>query len=280
MLISTIANRYPAQGINLFFQDLPPHLSTLLQTTLNLLSRLASHSHTSGLTPTHLSTLFGPLIFGLLDPLSSFSAAAGVGTFSETHAAYVRASGALEHLLLAHIRAQESIHPRLTGDFPRNLGAWVRGYPFGIVSDETMDVGAARDGTRKVMVRKAGKVVRSYSRDLLGSCADWAGEWKGWGEVVKDDVTLTERHRLRLDLKTATLPTRAGRTPNSCKDEGRDTLDDGWGSFEDSGFLDEGLGDKLRFDLGEGAKQVLPLVWSCGLLADGLYSKSTRNATP
>lgn len=130
------------------------------------------------------------------------------------------------------------------------------------------------------MVRKAGKVVRSYSGDLVGSCVDWAGEWKEWGEVVKDGVALTESHRLRLGLKDATLPTRAGRTPNSRKDEGRDTVDDGWGSFEDSGFLDEGLGDKLRFDLGEGAKQVRRLVWSCVCLADGLYRKSTRNATP
>lgn len=162
----------------------------------------------------------------------------------------------MEHLLLASIRGQEATHERLTGDFPCTLIAWVRGYPFGIVDDATVDVGAARNGVRKVVVRKAEKTVRSYSRDLVRSCTDWAGEWKEWREVVKGGVTISERHRLRLALKTAALPNRTGGTPTGRGDEGRDKVEDGWGSFEDSGFVDEGLGEKLRFDLGEGAKQV------------------------
>ncbi|KAI5449422.1 hypothetical protein NCC49_004706 [Naganishia albida] len=271
------ANHYPPRGIDLFFQYLPTHLSQLLTTLFELLSRLASHSHTSGLTPTHLSTLFGPLIFGLTDSTHS---SAGVGTFRDTHACYVRSSGATEHLLLAWIRKQEAEHERLKGDFPRTLSAWAKGYPQGIMDDQTLNLGEARKEVRKVRVVKARRTVRSYSKDLLASCGDWATEWSQWGKVIRDGVVLTDIHRRRLGVKSDTLPFRIMGTPDHRKKTSGGSVDGGWNEFEDSGFMDEGLSEKLRFDLSEGAKaeattERLTLTWTDFASPTGGFDRST-----
>lgn len=192
-------------------------------------------------------------MFGLTSPSHTTS---GVGTFSATHASLVRSSGALEHLLLAWIRKQEAEHERLKGDFPRTLGAWVRNYPSGMISDATLELGEARSGVRKVKVMKAQRTVRSYSRDLLASCGDWSGEWSAWGRVVREGVVLSDAHRRRLGLKSNTLPFGTKATPENRKKQSTGSVDGGWNEFEDSGFVDEGLGEKLRFDLSERAKAV------------------------
>lgn len=204
---------------------------------MDLLTRLTTHSHASGLTPAVLGTLFGPLVFGLTGDGAGGS---GVGGCMETHAAYVRAAGGMEHLLLAWIRGREAGHPPLTGDFPRTLAAWVGGYPSGVVDDHTLERGVARGGVRWVRVRRVERTVRSYSRDLVGSAAEWVVEGAGWDAWGKEG-RVSERHRKRLGMTAALRATDAG--------------DADWGTFEDSGFKD-GFVDKLRFDLNERAKQV------------------------
>ncbi|KAI5449419.1 hypothetical protein NCC49_004703 [Naganishia albida] len=165
----------------------------------------AGGQDTSGPTSAHLSTLFGPLIFGLTDSTHS---SAGVGTFIDTHSAYVRSSRATEHFLLAWIRKQEAEHERLKGHLPQTLSAWAKEYPLGIMDDQTLDLGEARKGEPKARVVKAQRMMRSYSKDLLASCGDWAAEWADWGKVVRDGVVLTDIHQLRLGMKNHTLPSR------------------------------------------------------------------------
>jgi hypothetical protein len=185
----------------------------------------------------------------------------------------------LEHLLLAWIRKQEGDHERLKGDFPRTLGAWVRGYPSGIISDQTLELGEVRSGVKKVKVVKAQRTVRSYSRDLLASCGDWTGEWSAWGKTVRDGVELTDVHRRRLGLKTAALPSRTKGTPEHRKTKSGGSAE-GWNAFEDSGFMDEGLGEKLRFDLSEGAKAVRPFLLLTSDRADRFTGSDYETSHP
>ncbi|KAJ9127313.1 hypothetical protein QFC24_000720 [Naganishia onofrii] len=268
------AKHFPVSFVDSFFAAFPPELSLILQTLFTLLSRFTAHSHISGLTPVTISSLFGPLIFGLED-----------ASFTATHAAYIRAAGATEHLLLAFIRAQAAAHDRLKGDFPRTLREWVQGYPTApgmIISDRELDLGLPRKGVQAVPVHVIQRNVRSYTRDLIKSHVDWVRgyeaqlgtKWKPWEDVAGMGAApgcaslpvVTEWHRLRLRLKT----TKSLQSPHSSlagKAKATHELgsaahakalagEDDWGLFEDSGF-DPGddFKEKLRFDLSEGAKQ-------------------------
>lgn len=282
--LSHAAKTYPVSIIDSFFAAFPPELSLILQTLFSLLSRVTAHSHLSGLTPVTLSSLFGPLIFGLED-----------ASFTATHAAYIRAAGATEHLLLAFIRAQAAAHDRLKGEFPRTLREWIQGYPSApgvIISDRELDLGLPRKGVRAVPVHLMQRNVRSYTKDLIRSHMDWVTgfeaqlgtKWRPWTDVVEPNATngaalppsVTETYRLRLRLKSTESLQSAQSSPSgratlvhkvhdieNCKTS---LLKDEWGLFEDSGFdPSNDFKEKLRFDLSEGAKQVgylvfLPLV--------------------
>ncbi|KAJ9114225.1 hypothetical protein QFC22_005677 [Naganishia vaughanmartiniae] len=268
------AKHFPETFVDSFFAAFPPDLSLILQILFTLLSRLTAHSHISGLTPVTLSSLFGPLIFGLED-----------ASFTATHTAYIRAAGATEHLLLAFIRAQAAAHDRLKGDFPRTLREWIQGYPTApgmIITDRELDLGLPRKGVRAVAVHMMQRNVRSYTRDLIKSHVDWVAgyetqlgtKWRPWENVVGKSVAksgadlpvVTETYRLRLRLKSiktlqSPRSSPAGRSnpargPDDNVNIRAAPIDDEWGLFEDSGF-DPGndFKEKLRFDLSEGAKQ-------------------------
>jgi hypothetical protein len=182
---------------------------------------LAANATDSGLTPSTLSGLFGPLLFGL-GPHSC--------PFDVAHAAYVRSSGAMEHLLLAYIRYEQHQHDRLKGGFPGRLKDWIKGYPGMIVSDRELDQGLPRRGVKVKRLEKIRRNVRAYSRDLSSTGQVWEHElrqhggirWEAWEAVLPPPVKsktpgprvteqphqprLTEKHRRRLFLATNIIP--------------------------------------------------------------------------
>lgn len=226
-----IAMGYQETAIEGFFAGLPKELETLLHAIFDLLSRFVAYHPASGLTPHHLAATFGPLLFGLSADNQATGYAVGVGTFQETHAVYAKGRAAIEHLLVAWIRAQRAAHDRLTGDFPRTLDTWLFDYPQCLTHPETR-----QHNIRVIQIRRT---VRSYSSGLLASHREWVDDrWATWRAL--GEPRLTASHRARLGMREKDGEAGAGA---------------GWGEFESLGF-GEGLGDRLRFDLGERAKQV------------------------
>ena len=166
--------------------DAFPYLSALapakvyhiiLKPLLRLLSRFAAHSHLSGLTPHALSSLFAPFVFDV--PTSTPSMV--------SHAAYVRAAYATEHLLLSYIRASGQGEGLGVTNLPGRLREWVSGYPAMVASDADLARAAPRKGARTVRCERASRIVRAYSKDLLLSAESWAGdvqEWTAWDRVI------------------------------------------------------------------------------------------------
>lgn len=212
---------YPDKSIDAFFASLPSQLANLLTSLLDLFSRFIAHHPSSRLTPSHLATLFGPLIFGLNPSITTV----GIEGFVDTHKAYVKEVTATRHLILAWIRRQEALHDRLTGDYPRTLREWIVDYPHQLVDPPQ------GPQIRVTLIRR---VVRSYSPDLMTSHREWVdASWALWSAV--GEPRMTERHAMRLGLCRAEQALRG---------------------FEDLGFPEGQLADRLRFDLGERAKAV------------------------
>jgi hypothetical protein len=176
-----VAYNYPSAHFATLLTDLPPSLVVILLTTLTLLTRLTAHSASSGHTPPTLSPLFGPLIFGL-----------GPATlaFHHTYVHYLRAANAMEHLILAFIRWQDT--PR-TGSasthgvspygsanslgVPTKLKEWIRGYPSTLpfLSEKHKnEKPQARKGARTIRVVSVRRNVRMYTPDLVKTAASWA----------------------------------------------------------------------------------------------------------
>lgn len=214
---------------DMLYRGVSPNLATILKELFTLLMQLAANSTDSGLTPSVLSGLFGPLIFGL-GPHSC--------PFDTAHAAFVRSSGALEHLLLAFIRFEEAKHERLKGGFPGRLRDWTKGYPGMIISDRELDQGLPRRGVKVKRLEKVRRYVRAYSKDLLSSAQEWEQEmkqcggiqWEAWESVLPPVVktrrsgprvseqprqpSLTDRQRKRLFLASDTIPLPISSSPS------------------------------------------------------------------
>jgi hypothetical protein len=212
------------------YRGLPGTLVAILKEIFNLLMHLAANSTDSGLTPSVLSGLFGPLLFGLGSHSCPFEVA---------HAAYVRSSGALEHLLLAYIRHEQAKHDRLKGGFPGRLKDWIKGYPGMIISDRELDQGLPRRGVKVKRLEKVRRNVRAYSKDLTSSAQDWEREmrqhggvrWDAWESVLPPPSStrrsrphvseqprqpfLSEKHRKRLFLATDTIPLPFSSSPSN-----------------------------------------------------------------
>ena len=203
------------------YRGLSDTLVTILKEIFNLLMHLAANSTDSGLTPSVISGLFGPLLFGLGSHSCPFDVA---------HAAYVRSSGAMEHLILAYIRYEQAKHDRLKGGFPGRLKDWVKGYPGMIISDRELDQGLPRRGVKVKRLEKVRRSVRAYSKDLTSSAQDWEREmrqhggirWEAWESILPPasnnrtpgprvteqprQPVLSEKHRKRLFMATETIP--------------------------------------------------------------------------
>jgi hypothetical protein len=212
---------YPPAHFSLLLPTLEPAAADILLTLLSLLARLTAHSHTSGHTPPTLSPLFGPLLFGLGPPALPFAHA---------YAAYLRATHAAEHVLLAFARWQDA---GASGPVPvaARLKDWIRNYPATLPSHgqpaptrrggNRVDSGApqARRGARTACVLSVKRNVRSYAPDLVRAGAAWATHVRGeppnalagskdWARITPAGLAprYADAFRRRLDLPASAQP--------------------------------------------------------------------------
>lgn len=165
----------------------------------------------SGHTPPTLSPLFGPLIFGL-----------GPATlaFHHTYTYYLRAVNAMEHILLAFIRWQDSPRPSnnprefaLSGSaaalgVPTRLKEWIKGYPAMLPflqGQAKNQKPQARRGARTVRVMSVRRNVRMYSPDLVKTAATWAHRHRPGTAGVSDNGLATSKEWNRIAPTTLKL---------------------------------------------------------------------------
>ncbi|KAJ3935670.1 MAG: hypothetical protein NXY57DRAFT_426655 [Lentinula lateritia] len=179
---------YPPDHFRAFLPNLQTPLRLILLTVLSLLARLTAHSSTSGHTPPTLSSLFGPLIFGL--------GPSGL-PFNHTYTLYLRSVNAMEHILLAFIRWQNT--PDATGSYsniltggtasalgvPPRLKEWIKGYPAMLDTISNYRLSAVsspeqrhrpRKGARTVRVTSVRRNVKVYQKDLVRTSASWGDQ--------------------------------------------------------------------------------------------------------
>jgi hypothetical protein len=219
------ALNYPPTHFSALLPALEPAAADIFLTLLALLARLTAHSHTSGHTPPSLSPLFGPLLFGLGPPALPFAHA---------YAAYLRATHAAEHVLLAFVRWQDA-GAGGPAPVPARLKDWIRNYPATLPSHtpgsatrrggQRVDPGTpqARRGARTTRVLSVRRNVRIYTPDLVRSGASWASRPRGaiapgdtnalatskeWGRVAPDGLAprYSDAYRKRLDLPATAQP--------------------------------------------------------------------------
>lgn len=276
-----------------FILLLPIPVRSVLITLLTLLTRLVAHSTMNGSTPLTVSSLFGPLFFGL----GHLSMA-----FHYAYAAYLRSAHATEHLLLSFIRLQDAQSSAST-PIPSRLKSWIKGYPSMLATEAQLD--KPRKGVKMVRISSVRRNVRMYTPDLVRTCASWSREPPEVGSLRKsmewerivalgvgNDQNLSrlpprysDAYRKKMDLPlsvhpelgpgTSSLSTTSSThssTSNSStlvddkefglrdgEDRFKSLTDLKWGEFEQLGFSDSDH-KKLEFDLTEGERNVSNLV--------------------
>ncbi|KAH9987661.1 hypothetical protein BJV74DRAFT_978753 [Russula compacta] len=175
-----VAQDYPATHFETLVTPLQQPLPLIIIDVLSLLARLTAHSSSSGHTPPTLSPLFGPILFGL-GPAAL--------PFHHTYLQYLRATNAMEHVLLAFVRWQDAPCNESSGSFggpgsaaslgvPTRLKDWIRGYPAMLPEPSTRsrkhDRLQPRRGARTVRVVSVRRNVRMYTPDLVKCAASWA----------------------------------------------------------------------------------------------------------
>jgi hypothetical protein len=212
----TIALNYPPTHFATLLPNLPPPLVHVILTVMTLLTRLTAHSASSGHTPPTLSPLFGPLMFGL-----------GPATlaFHHTYVHYLRATNAMEHLILAFIRWQDA--PRQVSSVtdginpvqgsatalgvPTRLKDWIRGYPQSLPflhqRNKNNEKPQPRKGARTLRVVSVRRNVRMYSPDLVKTAATWAQRPKV-GVTPGDRGLMGSKEWERIAPPTLKLPPR------------------------------------------------------------------------
>ncbi|KAF8631654.1 hypothetical protein AX17_005056 [Amanita inopinata Kibby_2008] len=169
---SEAAQRFPPGYFQSFLEELAPAVQSILTTVLTFLTRLTANSTLSGHTPPSLSPLFGPLIFGL-GPASL--------SFHHTYMHYLRATNAMEHIILAFIRWQDTPRTGPSGSavalgVPVRLKDWIKGYPAMLPSlndPKTDTARQPRKGARTVRLLNVRRNVRIYTQDLVKTGASW-----------------------------------------------------------------------------------------------------------
>lgn len=196
---------YPPAHFSTFLPQSPHALRSILLTLLDLLTRFVAQSSSSGHTPPTLSSLFGPLLFGLGPP--------GL-PFHHTYVQYLYAVTAMEHVLLAYIRWQDT--PRvpllLPGigtraqhggttplGAPARLKEWIRGYPSmlsALYAKDTQGWLQVRRGARTIRVVHVRRNVATYSPDLVYTAASWASSSGGRAGKRSGFAASTEWERI------------------------------------------------------------------------------------
>lgn len=232
---SEVAANFPHQHFSTFLPALPPPLRSIIITVLSVLARLTANSTSSGHTPPSLSPLFGGLFFGL-----------GVqgAPFHHTYVYYLRATNAMEHLLLSFIRFQDTASLGV----PTRLKEWIKGYPLMLASHSSRP--EPRKGVRTVRLVNVRRDVRTYSRDLIRTASTWECS------ILKPPVNYSDPYRKRMDMPPSFEPEAIG---TGGGERFRSLTDFKWGEFEELGFGGLGGDDKkLQFDLTESARNVRP----------------------
>ena len=242
--------RYPSNAFTRFLRQLDPDDIALLTTLFSLLSSATSYSLKNGMTPSRLARLFGPLLFGLPED----------ETFQRTYDAYVRASNATEHLLLAYIREQSTKE-----SLPTRLVEHVKGYPRMLSPDITR----LEQHARSTPVTVIETITRGYHPDLLQSacqlnlavhCEEWEAcrgddERHGIHPQFSDKFRKLVNYRGGIQgLKPRGSPLSPSlfdpRSPEAELELHGSLASKEWGDFANGGFL-ETDSTKLAFDLKE-----------------------------
>ena len=143
---------------------LEKRVARLLDTVMDFLALVATHSAQNHMTPSKVGRHFGALVFGLPEDAS----------FAETYGAYVRASNAAEHILLAFMRYHVSMAKASTY-LPRRLLRLVDDYPRML----SPDLDASSSAVQTVPATYVARHVREYAHDLIDR-ASWPSELQGW----------------------------------------------------------------------------------------------------
>ncbi|CAO1638591.1 unnamed protein product [Sympodiomycopsis kandeliae] len=253
------AANYPYTAFSHFCASIDEEAAQLLRSLFSLLSSTTSYTLSNGMTPSKLARLFGVLLFGLPED----------ETFSRTYEAYVRASNATEHLLLAHIRDLAAYEV-----LPVRLMNHVTGYPSMLSSD-----GARLPSHVKMApVTQIERNVRLYSSDLIQTACELEllTQSKEWAACCSasdhhgKDPQLSDRFRKLINLRgggrqgrkarrgrTAASPEplshgHSSRTTSKSDDPASyaSVAQEEWGHFLFEGFSDTDQ-TKLNFDLRE-----------------------------
>ena len=216
----------------------------LLEELLALFTHAAVHSARNGMTPSRIARLFGAAIFGLPEDAS----------FATTYCAYVRASNATEHILLAYMRYYSSQTAETYQ--PRRLLEMVRSYPTGPFSRDLDSLG---DHARSVPATYVKRNVRQYTGDLVQRALQWPVDTPEWAACQAEDgagePALAGKTRKLLNLRA-----RRGMAPTLPEEDEDNEHAPGtlaaerWGAFETGGFgeLDT---SRLTFDLRESERR-------------------------
>lgn len=216
----------------------------LLEELLALFTHAAVHSARNGMTPSRISRLFGAAIFGLPED----------APFAATYRAYVRASNATEHILLAYMRYYSSQTAETYQ--PRRLLEMVRSYPSGPYARDLDSLG---DQARSVPATYVKRNVRQYTGDLVQRALQWPVDTPEWAACQTEDgtgkPTLAGKTRKLLNQRARRGP--ASTLPEEDKDseDAPETLAaERWGAFATGGFgeLDT---SRLTFDLRESERR-------------------------
>ncbi|KIY74238.1 hypothetical protein CYLTODRAFT_448003 [Cylindrobasidium torrendii FP15055 ss-10] len=232
---SEVAANYPAQHFSTFLPPLLPPVRSIIITVLSVLARLTANSTSSGHTPPTLSPLFGGLFFGL-----------GVlgAPFHHTYVYYLRATNAMEHIILSFIRFQDTAKLGV----PTRLKEWIKGYPIMLPSQSPRP--EPRKGARTVRLVSVRRNVRHYSHDLIRTASTWECD------VLHGPLRYSDTYRKRMDMPPSFEAEAVGSTMQSAEQQRFKSLNDfKWGEFAELGFSGLNDGDKkLQFDLTETAR--------------------------
>lgn len=213
------------------------------------------------MTPSRTGRTFGPLLFGLPED----------ETFSKTYAAYVRASNAAEHLLLAYIRQTGA-----TSTLPVRLAEHAADYVPSMSELSSLDV--VKSHIKQAPLTIIESNVRLYSPDLVTSaCLAQVKHCPEWDACLSDSDAfgrrpqLSDRSRKLLKFTGGVqgVPAKAASPQDHQKGNlhpASSLAEVEWGNFASLGF-EETDASKLRFDLTESqrnARRARPktMVWS------------------
>jgi hypothetical protein len=249
---------YPLAAFSTFLEGLASSSAALLVALLSLLSSTTAYSLQNGMTASRLSRLFGVLIFGAPED----------ETFDKTYDAYLKASNATEHLLLAYIRDMGTMEP-----LPTRLADVVKGYP-SVLATELWRPGK---GVRGIPCTTISRQVRLYSSDLLQQAASLpmersqCSEWDiCTGPVGSSDASpqLADRYRKLINLRSTRSNIQETYSHRSVRltgphlreidgnvvDSFASLADEAWDNFTNKGFAMP-PSDKFSFDLRESERK-------------------------